>query len=99
MERLEKLLMNTKKTISDEELQRFFPDSDYELFHTEVEKLVESGVLVPVKSSKTNGRLPPLCNRYRINRPQEDFTVYLEAIRRLNPQLNIAGYLLKPEFY
>lgn len=50
-------------------------------------------------SSKTNGRLPPLFNRYRMTKPQEDFTVYLESIRRLNPLLNIAGYLLKPEFY
>ena len=99
MELLEKLLITAKKTISDEELQQIFQESDYDLFHTEVEKLVESGVLVPVKSSKTNGRLPPLFNRYRIIKPQEDYTISLESIRRLNPLLNLAGYLQRPELY
>ncbi|HEY8908658.1 MAG TPA: hypothetical protein VIM51_00020 [Desulfosporosinus sp.] len=99
MERLDKVLNNAKNTISDEELQRIFHESDYDLFHTEVEKLVESGVLVPVKSSKTNGRLPPLFNKYRIIKLQEDNTGYLEAIRRLNPMLNISGYLQRPELY
>jgi len=86
MERLEKVLKYAKNTISDEELQQIFHESDYDLFHTEVEKLVESGVLVPVKSSKKNGRLPPLFNKYRILKLQEDNTGYLEAIRRLNPR-------------
>jgi len=54
---------------------------------------------VPVKSSKTNGRLPPLFNKYRIIKPQEDYSGYLESIRRLNPHLNIAGYLQRPELY
>ena len=99
MELPEKLLLTAKKTISDEELQQILQESDYGIFHTEVEKLVESGVLVPVKSSKTNGRLPPLFNRYRIVKPQEDYTIYLVSIRRLNPHLNIAGYLQRPELY
>lgn len=99
MERLEKVLKNAKNTISDEELQQIFRESDYNLFHTEVEKLVESGVLSPVKSSKTNGRLPPLFNKYRIIKPQEDNTGYLESVRRLNPVLNISGYLQRPELY
>lgn len=99
MELLDKLLTSAKKTISDEELQQILQLSDYDLFHTKVEKLVESGVLLPVKSSKTNGRLPPLFNRYRIIKPQEDYTIYLESIRRLNPLLNLAGYLQRPELY
>ena len=99
MELLEKVLRKAKNTISDEELQQIFQESDYDLFHTVVEKLVESGVLVPVKSSKTNGRLPPLFNKYRIIKPQEDNTGYLESVRRLNPVLNISGYLQRPELY
>jgi len=99
MERLEKVLNNAKKTISDQELQQIFQKSDYNLFHTEVEKLVESGVLSPVKSSKTNGRLPPLFNKYRIIKPPDDHTVYLESVRRLNPLLNISAYLQRPEYY
>ena len=99
MELLEKIFLHTKQTISDQELQQIFQESDYELFHAEVEKLVESGVLVPVKSSKMNGRLPPLFNRYRIIKPQEDYSGYLESVRRLNPRLNIAGYLQRPDLY
>lgn len=99
MELLEKIFLHTKQTISDVELQQIFQESDYELFHTEVEKLVVSGVLVPVKSSKTNGRLPPLFNKYRIIKPQEDYSGCLASVRRLNPLLNIAGYLQKPELY
>ena len=99
MERLENILKNAKKTISDEKLQQIFQEADYDLFHTEVEKLVESGVLVPVKSSKKNGRLPPLFNKYRIIKPQEDNSGYVESVRRLNPILNISGYLQRPELY
>ena len=99
MKRLEKLLNNAKNTISDEELQQIFRESDYDLFHSEVEKLVERGVLSPVKSSNKNGRLPPLFNKYRIIKPQEDNTCYLESVRRLNPILNISGYLQRPELY
>ena len=99
MELPEKIFLHTKQTISDVELQQIFQESDYELFHIQVEKLVESGVLVPVKSSKTNGRLPPLFNKYRIIKPREDYSGYLASVRRLNPLLNIAGYLQKPELY
>jgi hypothetical protein len=99
MELHEKLLITAKKIISAEELQQICQEADYDLFHTEVEQLVESGVLVPVQSSKTNGRLPPLYNRYRIIKPQEDYTVFFESIRRLNPLLNIVGYLQRPELY
>ncbi|MDQ7095454.1 hypothetical protein REC12_17835 [Desulfosporosinus sp. PR] len=99
MEPKNKLLCNAKNTISDEELQRLFAEPDYHLFHTEVEKLVENGVLVPIKSSKKNGRLPPLYNKYRIVKPQEDYTGLAESIRRLNPGLNIAGYLQRPDLY
>jgi len=99
MERLEQVLKNAKKTISDQELQHIFQQTDYNLFHTEVERLVERGVLSPVKSSKTNGRLPPLFNKYRIIKPPDDNAGYLESVRRLNPVLNISGYLQRPEHY
>ncbi|MHB1654492.1 MAG: Wadjet anti-phage system protein JetD domain-containing protein [Desulfitobacteriaceae bacterium] len=99
MDRLEIILENAKKIITDKELQQIFRETDYQLFHSEVERLVEAGILVPVKSSKDNGRRPPLFNKYRIIKPQEDNTGYLEAIRRLNPVLNISSYLQRPELY
>jgi len=45
MELLEKIFLHTKQTISDEELQQIFQESDYELFHNEVERIVKSGFL------------------------------------------------------
>jgi hypothetical protein len=53
---LEKIFLHTKQTISDQELQQIFQASDYDLFHNEVQKLAESGVLVPLKSAKTTKR-------------------------------------------
>ena len=99
MERLKQVLNKAKKTISDQELQQIFQEQDYNLFHTDVERLVEGGFLVPVMSSKTNGRLPPLFNKYRIITPPDDNTADLESVRRLNPRLNLAGYLQRPELY
>lgn len=99
MSLLDKILENVKNTITDKELQQIFQESDYQLFHSEVERLVEAGILVPVKNSKYNGRRPPLFNKYRIIKPLEDHTGCLEAIRRLNPVLNISGYLQRPELY
>ena len=56
-------------------------------------------MLSPVKASGRNGRIPPLFNKYRIIRPKEDYSEYLESIRRLNPRLNISAYLKRPELY
>ncbi len=99
MKRLEQVLKSPKKTISDQELQQIFRESDYELFHIEVERLVEREVLIPVRASKSNGRIPPLFNKYRIVKPPVDHSGSSESVRRLNPVLNISGYLQRPEYY
>ncbi|MGI6434974.1 MAG: hypothetical protein ACOX0F_06425 [Syntrophomonadaceae bacterium] len=78
------------KFITETELQKISREGDYLLFHGEVEEMVEGGLLSPVKASGKNGRIPPLFNKYRIIKPKEDYTEYLENIRRLNPQLNIS---------
>ena len=88
-----------KTTLTETELQRVVRQPDYNSFHRVVEKLVADGLLVPVKSSGSNGRLPPLFNKYRIIKPKEDFQSYLESIRQLNPALNIAGYLKRPDLF
>lgn len=95
----ERLIKYGKLTIPETELQQLINEPDYRQFYHVVEKLVEAGALVPVKSSRDNGRRPPLFNKYRIIKPKEDFAVYHEAIRRLNPSLNISGYLERPELY
>jgi len=99
MSLVEKLLAYGKTFFTETELQQVIKEADYRLFHPVIEKLVGDGVLVPVKSAGLNGRLPPLFNKYRLNKPKEDFAGYLEFIRRLNPALNISGYLERPELY
>ena len=92
-------LFTQGKSITETELQKLSREKDYLLFHAEVEQMVEDGLLSPVKASGKNGRIPPLFNKYRIIRPKEDFTEYLESIRRLNPRLNISEYIKRPELY
>jgi len=87
------------KVITETELQKLSRETDYLLFHGEVERMAEDGLLSPVKASGKNGRIPPLFNKYRIIKPKEDFTEYLESIRRLNPHLNISEYRKRPELY
>ncbi|MCM1565864.1 MAG: DUF2220 domain-containing protein [Dehalobacter sp.] len=99
MNLLEKLLGYGKKILNETELQQVIKKTDYSLFHHAVGKLVDDGILVPVKSAGLNGRLPPLFNKYRLIKPKEDLAVYLETIRHLNPTLNISGYLRRPELY
>jgi len=99
MNLVEKLLGYGKTILTETELQQVIKETNYSLFHHVVEKQVDEGILVPVKSAGLNGRLPPLFNKYRLSRPKEDFAGYLESIRHLNPALNISGYLKRPELY
>lgn len=99
MSSVEKLFEYGKTILTETELQQVIKETDYGLFHHVVETLVDDGILVPVKSSGLNGRLPPLFNKYRIIKPKEDFSGYFESIRHLNPALNISGYLKRPELY
>lgn len=99
MDLVEKLLGYGKTFLTERELHQVIKKTDYSLFHHAVGKLVDDGILVPVKSAGLNGRLPPLFNKYRLIKPKEDYAGYLEAIRHLNPALNISGYLKRPELY
>ncbi|MEN6326349.1 MAG: hypothetical protein ABFD18_09105 [Syntrophomonas sp.] len=87
------------KFITETELQKISKERDYLLFHRGVEEMVENILLSPVKASGSNGRIPPLYNKYRIIKPREDFTQHMESIRRLNPRLNISAYLKRPDLY
>lgn len=99
MSLVKKLLTYGKTYLTETELQQVIKEADYNLFHHEVEKLVDNGILMPVKSAGLNGRLPPLFNKYRLNKPKEDLSGFIEFIRRINPTLNISGYLQRPELY
>ena len=72
------------KFITETELQKISKEGDYQLFYCMIEKMVESGLLKPVKASGSNGRIPPLYNKYR-NQAREGLCEYMKAIRRRNP--------------
>lgn len=95
----EKLSRYSRSRIEAEELQALLEIPDYEVFHELVSRLVEEGLLEPVRASHLNGRIPPLYNRYRIIREQADQRALAQEIRRLHPTLNIEGYLTRPELY
>lgn len=92
-------LFSYGKFITEPELQKLIREGDYLLFHRAVEEMIANGMLSPVKASGSNGRIPPLFNKYRIIRPQEHYTEYLECIKRLNPRLNISEYIKHPKSY
>ncbi|MEL7567449.1 MAG: hypothetical protein AAGU27_21580 [Dehalobacterium sp.] len=94
-----KLAEYNRAYITEAELEQMIKEVDYRLFHQAVEKLVEEGVLRPVKSAGNNGRIPSLANKYRIIKSEKDLSEEFDFIRRLHPSLDIAGYLAKPELY
>lgn len=89
----------SKSGITVLELQKLLEEPDYTSFHRLVAELLAEGKLIPVKASGQNGRVPFLANKYRISKSREDYTECLEQIRSLEPTLNIAAYLQKPESY
>ena len=93
--------MQKKTTVTEKELQSLIGSWDYECFAKEVGELVRKNVIRPVKSKQSgmNGRIPPLYNKYRIVRIENDYAETLEEIKLLNPRLNIGGYLVNPALY
>lgn len=101
MNLIDKLYYNKKNTVTEKELEHLIGCNDYECFAKEVGKLVSQNIISPVKyrKSRTNGRFPPLYNKYRIIRIETDYSLILEKIKLLNPRLNISGYMEKPGQY
>ena len=88
------------KTIPLSKLQLFLhTGTETELFKL-VSDAVSDGLLVPVKSSGTNGnRLYPLYLKYRIT-VTEDYSAALSEIAMLHPAVNRCAYLAgRPEMY
>lgn len=86
-----------KKRIGIDELMKMSRYKDYGAFAEEVKSLVDEGVLVPVKVSKTNGRQPALFNRYHICSEKVDYAEERDFARTLHPRLNVSGYLKHPD--
>lgn len=82
-----------RKRITLEELNQIC--DDYEQLAEQIAELIEHGVLVPVKSSKTNGNLKmPLYMRYTIC-TENPLQISSDEIDVLHPRLTANGYLLR----
>lgn len=98
---IKKLKNHKKKTILKSELESIFAVySDRELFEI-INLLLESELLSPVKSSKTNGnRVYPIYFKYKVTIPEDNYENELKEISELHPELLKSGYLQsKPQEY
>jgi len=94
-----KLLEYEKIRITEKELRKIIPVSDYEDYYNIVTELVKSNIIIPVKKSGSNGMYPPLYKRYSIAKPENQYDELIPEIRLLYYKLNIEGYLANPEKY
>ena len=101
MDKLSRLYRHGKKTISKDDLEVLFSEHRTENLFEIVQELETAGILIPVKSSGTNGNMQyPIHLKYKILLPQENYTKELAEIDKLHPQLQHGGYLRKkPEEY
>ncbi len=82
-----------RKRITLEELDRIC--SDHEQLAEQIKELTEQGVLIPVRSSKTNGNLKmPLYMKYTIC-IEKTAQISPDEINALYPRLSANGYLLR----
>ncbi|OZM56438.1 hypothetical protein CIB95_11730 [Lottiidibacillus patelloidae] len=94
-----KLLSFKTKTITIEQLMKLAGDVDYNEFATTINEYVAENLLEPVNASRTNGRRPSLYNKYRINKPKEDYSTALDEIKLLHPNFNHSKYAKQPAMY
>lgn len=94
-----KLLSFQYKTITLDQLTSMAGRMEYSEFAGLITSLINKGLLDPVKSSGKNGRRPALPNKFRIQKPEEDYTQALEDIKLLHPSFNHSKYIKQPVMY
>ncbi len=94
-----KLLAFDYKTITIEQLMKMTGNVEYSEFANVINRYVEEKILEPVKTSQKNGRRPSLYNKYRILKPEMDYSSALEDIKLLHPKFNHSKYAKQPEVY
>lgn len=82
------------------EIQKYLGIDDYFDFYKVIMDLCDKGILTPVKSSKLNGKSKALYNRYYINKPKADYSLYYEELKNgLHPLLDTSYYMKNIEKY
>lgn len=87
-----------KKTIELSEILRNTAET-YEEAANEIRRMVEEGILIPVKASGFNGRSPVLYNKYKIVKSDKDYTEVFAKIKLLHARFDHQYYLRHPEHY
>lgn len=96
---MNKILAFPKKTITYEELSQLYINLSYDELVEKVKELTNKNILNAKLKSGTNGRNPFLYKKYGVELPKEDYSDFIDEIKKLNAFLSINYYLNKPKEY
>lgn len=83
-----------KKKVNLSDIEAFYKIKDYKVLYAEVLKLINDGILTPVKSSDRNGKSPALFLSYWVNLIEEDNSFCYEEIKfKFSTKLDTSYYL------
>ncbi len=89
-----------KKRIDIDELQQYLNISDYMELVSVVSNLINEEVIIPIKSSKLNGKKPALYNRYTVVDAKEDNTKFTQELSYgINIKLDKTYYMKNIDKY
>ncbi|MGH4050166.1 MAG: Wadjet anti-phage system protein JetD domain-containing protein [Clostridium sp.] len=89
-----------KKRIDIDELRQYLNISEYIELARTVANLINDEVIMPIKSSKLNGKKPALYNRYTIIDEKEDISMYISELSYgINIRLDKTYYIKNIDRY
>lgn len=82
-----------KKKVTLDEISEFYKIEEYTLLYEKVKQDIEEGIIVPIKSSKLNGKKPALYHTYKVIPLEEDYSMYEnEMTYELNGLMDLSYY-------
>jgi hypothetical protein len=89
-----------KKKIALSEIEEFYKYDEYKTLYKEVIKLIDTGVIKPVKSSGHNGKSPALPLSYKVQMEDEDNTALFDEIKfKLSTKFDTGYYMRNIDKY
>lgn len=89
-----------KRRINIDEMQQYLNIEDYIELANVVKNLINEEVILPIKSSKLNGKKPALYNRYTIIDEKQDNSKYIQELSYgINIQLDKTYYMKNIDKY
>ncbi len=90
----------SKKKIYLEDIIDARLDKTYCEIYDYIKEQIQAGELVPIKSSKTNGKTPPLVNAYWKIIEDADYSDILQELQyRINTTIDVSYYIKNPQKY